>query len=218
MTTTACYVRCSTAGQNEASQRREIERWLKGNGIKDVTWFVDAKTDAKTGDNLDRPAFERLQTAVFNGEVKTIVCYKIDRISRSLQDGINTLCNWLRVKIRVVSVTQQLDFAGATGQLIASVLFAVAQMEQETRRERQRAGIDAIKNDPKRCEERKLKYAGRRPKAYANKNNNAPAEALRLRKENKLTDAQIARQLKVSRATVQRYLHPKQREKKTAVA
>jgi DNA invertase Pin-like site-specific DNA recombinase len=214
MTTTACYVRCSTAGQNEASQKREIERWLKGNGVKGVLWFVDKKS----GDNLKRPGFERLQAAVFAGEVKTIVCYKIDRISRTLRDGINVLVDWCERGLRVVSVTQQLDFNDKTGPLIASVLFAVAQMEQETRRERQRAGIDAIMNDPTRCEERKLKYAGRRPKAYANKNHNAPAEALRLRKENKLTDAEIAKQLDVSRATVQRYLHPKQREKKTAVA
>lgn len=212
--TTACYVRCSTVGQNEASQQMEIKRWLKGNGIKDVVWFVDAKADAKTGDNLDRPEFQRLQTAVFNGEVKTIIVYKLDRISRTLQDGVNVLCDWLKAKIRVVSVTQQLDFSGATGQLIASVLFAVAQMEQETRRERQRAGIAAVMADEKL---RRMKYAGRRPKAYKNKNNDAPAEALRLRRENKLTDSQIARQLKVSRATVQRYLHPEQR-KKPAVA
>ena len=206
MTTTACYVRCSTSEQNPASQKREIQRWLDGKGITNVTWFVDAKT----GDNLDRPAFKRLQSAVFNGEVKTIVIYKLDRISRTLQDGINVLCDWLKAKIRVVSTTQELDFSGITGQLIASVLFAVAQMEQTTRRDRQAAGIAAVMAD---VDLRKVKYAGRRPKAYANKNNNAPAEALRLRKENKLTDAQIARQLKVSRATVQRYLHPHQRNK-----
>jgi hypothetical protein len=44
MPITAVYVRVSTTGQNEAGQRREIARWLKGNEIDDVRWFVDKKT------------------------------------------------------------------------------------------------------------------------------------------------------------------------------
>ena len=151
MPTTAAYIRVSTAGQNSAGQRREITRWLKGNGIDDVRWFVDKET----GDNLDRKAFQRLQEAIFNGEVKTVVCWKLDRLSRSLRDGINTLCDWCDRGLRVVSVTQQIDFNGTVGKMIASVLFAVAEMEQETRRERQAAGIEAAK-------ERGV-YQGRKP-------------------------------------------------------
>jgi len=143
MRKTGVYVRVSTVGQTEASQRHEINRWLSGHGIdpSSVVWFVDKKS----GDTLQRPAFEQLQKAVFAGEVDTIVVYKLDRISRSLADGINTLVAWCKAGIRVVSVTQQLDFSGAVGQLVAAVLFAVAEMEQETRRERQAAGIAAAK-------------------------------------------------------------------------
>lgn len=35
--------------------------------------------------------------------------------------------------VSVVSVTQQIDFIGTVGKMIASVLFAVAEMEQEKR-------------------------------------------------------------------------------------
>ena len=54
----ACYVRCSTEEQNEASQRREIKRYLEREGFAPdrVRWF----TDKATGDNLDRPAFDEL--------------------------------------------------------------------------------------------------------------------------------------------------------------
>ena len=187
MTKTACYVRISTADQNEASQRREIQRWLDGHGIE-AEWFLDKKS----GDNLKRPAFEKLQAAVFAGEVDTIVCYKLDRISRSLRDGINTLCGWCERGVRVVSVTQQLDFNGATGQLIASVLFAVAQMEQETRRERQAAGIAVARESGK--------YRGRK----GGTTKAAPQRALELRKRG-LTDSEIATALGVSLRTIQRY-------------
>jgi DNA invertase Pin-like site-specific DNA recombinase len=92
-----------------------------------------------------------------------------------------------------VSVTQQLDFSGATGQLIASVLFAVAQMEQETRRERQAAGIAAAR-------ERGV-YRGRQ----GGTTKAAPERAQELRQHG-LTDREIATALGISLRTVQRYL------------
>lgn len=186
---TAIYVRVSTVSQNEAGQRREIERWLKGNRIKNATWYIDRQT----GDNLDRPEFQRLQQTVFNGEVETVVCYKLDRLSRTVRDGINTLCDWCERGIRVVSVTQQLDFSGPTGKLIASVLFAVAEMEQETRRERQADGIAAAR-------ERGV-YRGRKPGTFKAK----PSRARRLR-ERGLGMNEIATALNVTRMTVHRYL------------
>ena len=139
----ACYVRVSTAGQNQAGQVAAIKRWLKGNGIgsASVSWFLDKQT----GDNLQRPEFEKLQAAIFSGEVETVVVYKLDRLSRKLQDGLNVLCDWCEKGLRVVSVTQQIDFNGTVGKMIASVLFAVSEMGQETRRERQAAGITEAK-------------------------------------------------------------------------
>jgi len=185
---TACYVRVSTVGQNEGGQRRELERWLAGHGVTEVTWYVDQKS----GDSLDRPEFKKLQAAVFAGEVDTIVVYKLDRVSRSLADGINTLVAWCKAGVRVVSVTQQLDFNGATGQLVASVLFAVAAMEQETRRERQAAGIAAAKD--------RGVYKGRR----AGSRKAAPARVLELR-ERGMSDAEIAKLLDISKTSVWRY-------------
>jgi len=88
----AVYVRVSTAGQNEAGQRREIERWLKGNRIKNAVWYVDRET----GDNLDRPEFKRLQEAVFMGEHDAVVVYKLDRLSRTIRDGLAVLCQLVR--------------------------------------------------------------------------------------------------------------------------
>jgi DNA invertase Pin-like site-specific DNA recombinase len=184
----AVYIRVSTTSQKEASQRAEIDRWLKGHGLT-ATYFIDKKS----GDNLKRPAFDRLQAAIFAGEVKTVVCYKLDRLSRSLQDGINTLCDWLKQGVRIVSVTQQLDFSGATGQLVAAVLFAVAQMEQETRRERQAAGIAAAKAAGV--------YLGRKAGTTKAK----PSRAQQLRAKG-LTVPEISEAMGVSPSTVYNYL------------
>lgn len=187
----ACYVRVSTVGQNEAGQRREIRRWLEGNGIDPalVRWFIDKET----GDTLDRPAFDKLQSAVFAGEVGTVVVWKLDRLSRKLRDGINVLCDWCEKGLRVVSVTQQIDFNGTVGKMLAAVLLGVAEMEQETRRERQRAGIEAAKE--------KGIYIGRKPGTYKGR----PDRAKKLLEQG-LTHSEIATALGVSRRTVIRYL------------
>lgn len=190
-TAVACYVRVSTVGQNEAGQRREIERWLAGNGITEARWFVDKKS----GDNLDRPAFRELQTAVFNGEVGAIVVFKLDRIARSLKDGINTLAEWCDRGLRVVSTTQALDFNGATGKLLAAVLFGIAELEQETRRERQKAGIDAAKS--------RGVYRGRQAGTMK-----ASARRARTLREQGHTLPEIARSLGVSQRTAARYCCP----------
>ena len=189
---TAVYIRVSTVGQNEAGQRAAIERWLIGNGIDPdaVVWFVDRET----GDTLDRTDFGRLQQAIFTGEVKTVVVWKLDRLSRSLRDGIDTLCDWLERGVRLVSVTQQLDFAGPAGKMIAAVLFAVAEMEQQTRRERQAAGIAIAK--------REGKYKGRKRGTLK-----ADASRARALRQQGLKDSEIATALGVTRRTVQRYLH-----------
>jgi len=188
-TTTAVYVRVSTTGQNESGQKREIERWLRGNEVVKARFYVDKQT----GDNLDRPAFQQLQADIFNGEVKTVVVWKLDRLSRSMRDGINTLCEWCDRGLRVVSVTQQIDFNGTVGKMIASVLFAVAEMEQEARRERQQAGIEVAKEEGK--------YRGRRKGTTKAR----PQRAKALRSQG-LTLEEIATALGVSRMTVCRYL------------
>lgn len=63
--------------------------------------------DKETGKTLKHPAFGQLQEAVFNGEVKTVVVWKLDRISRRLKDDINLLAQRCEAGVRVVSVTQQ---------------------------------------------------------------------------------------------------------------
>jgi len=188
----ACYVRVSTVGQNEAGQRAEIERWLTGNGINptSVKWFTDK---GKSGDNLKRPGFENLQSAIFSGDVGTVCVYKLDRLSRKLHEGIEVLHDWCERKLRVVSVSQQIDFNGAIGKMLAAVLLGIAEMEQETRRERQAAGIAVAKKTGK--------YTGRKPGTTK-----AKPERARMLKEKGLKVEEIAASLKVSRNTVFRYL------------
>src|SRR5262249_2752419 len=153
-----------------------------------VRWFVDHD---RSGDKLERLAFEDLQPAIFAGEVGTVVCFKLDRISRSLRDGLNVLCGRCEKNIRVVSVAQQLDWNGTLGRMLATLFFGLAEMGQETRRERQADGIAEARKEGK--------YKGRKPGTTKAK----PARAVELR-ERGLTIPEIASAMGVSHMSVHR--------------
>lgn len=184
MKTTAIYVRVSTFDQEKGilSQEKALKDYMKAQGMENVKWY----RDRVSGASLERPAFERLQKDIFNGKAGAVVCWKLDRLSRSLQDGINVLCDWCKRGIRIVAVSQQLDFNGTVGQLIASVLFAVAQMERQNISENTKRGIAAAR-------ERGVKL-GKRPKLFA-------SEIIPLQKKG-MTIAQIAAKLGKSRQAI----------------
>jgi DNA invertase Pin-like site-specific DNA recombinase len=187
----ACYCRVSSPRQKTDSQKAEIMRWLQGCGIASsaIQWFEDTET----GTTLRRPAFERLQHAIFAGTIKTVVVWKLDRLSRRQRDGVNVLADWCERGVRVVVVTQQLDLHGAVGRMVASVLFGLAEIEAEYRRERQAAGIAVAK--------RNGVYRGRQ--RGATKAQPLRAQALRARG---LTIPEIAHCLGLSPRTTFRYL------------
>jgi DNA invertase Pin-like site-specific DNA recombinase len=186
----ACYCRVSSSRQKNDSQKAEIKRWLKGNGLEEeVQWFGDIES----GTRLKRPAFEALQQAIFRGDIQTVVVWKLDRLSRRQRDGINLLADWCDRGIRVVSVTQQIDLGGTVGRMVASVMFGLAEIEMEYRQERQAAGIRLAKE--------KGVYQGRQKGTTK-----AQPQRARQLLQRGLNAAEIANALGVSQRTVFRYL------------
>jgi DNA invertase Pin-like site-specific DNA recombinase len=139
--TTAIYTRVSTDRQKDDSQKKALEDYIGQHGLGNVRWY----RDKVSGDNLKRPGMGRLEADVFKGSVGTIIVWKLDRLARNMKDGIGLLCGWCERGVRVVSIQERLDLGGTVGQIVASVLFGVAQMERENINERIRAGIAARK-------------------------------------------------------------------------
>ena len=116
----AIYVRISSHSQKTDSQKAEISHWLKSQKLpaKQITWFEDKES----GRNLKRPAFQKLQEAIFDGSVKTVIVWKFDRLVRNHREGINVLADWCGQDVRVVAVTQQIDLKGTIGHVVAGSL------------------------------------------------------------------------------------------------
>lgn len=188
----AVYVRVSTDDQSTEAQESALRAWLTANGFADVVWY----RDVGSGKNLERESMARLKADIFSGKVKTVVVWKIDRLSRNLRDGINLLHDWLEKGVRVISTTQQLDLSGPVGRLMAALLLGLAEIEREYIRERQALGISLAR-------ERGV-YKGRRCGATKS----VPTRARELAARGAQRD-EIAGLLGVSRRTVYRYLNTK---------
>ena len=191
MSLIACYCRVSTRHQKNDSQRAEIARWLEQASMdrSAIRWFEDQDS----GTTFQRRAFEAMQQGIASGAIQTVVVWKLDRLSRRQREGINLLADWCERGVRVVAVTQHIDLNGAVGRMVASVMFGLAEIEMEYRRERQAAGIAVAKQ--------RGAYAGRRIGTTKAK----PARAKALHQQG-LTAAEIASALAISLRTVFRYL------------
>jgi DNA invertase Pin-like site-specific DNA recombinase len=188
--TTGVYIRVSSPkGQKTDSQRAELEAWLKRHRHKGVRWFEDHDSGA----SLQRDAFQKLQSAIFAGTITTVVIWKLDRLARSLKEGVNVLADWCKRGVRVIAVTQEIDLSGPVGHLIASLLFGIAEIELQHAKERQAIGIALAR--------RRGVYTGRQPGTTKA----APACARALKKQG-LTALEIAKAVGVKERTVYYYL------------
>jgi len=174
------YARVSTLEQDVSIQRAA----LKAAGCK-VVRAEKASGARRNG----RTELQVLLDFVQPGD--TLVVTRIDRLARSMKD-LQDIVHELKGKGVALRATEQpVDTGTAAGKAFLDVLGVFAEFETNLRRERQLEGIAAAKA--------RGVYKGRKPTID-------PVELRRLRDEEKLGPAAIARRLGISRASVYRVL------------
>ena len=136
---------------------------------------------------------EQLAAALdFIREGDTLVVTKLDRLARSIGHLSEITRTLERKKANLSVLAMGLDTTNATGRLMLNVIGSVAQFEREMMLERQREGIAKAKADGK--------YKGRKPTAQAK-----AADVLALKRDG-VRPSEIARQLRIGRASVYRII------------
>lgn len=145
----AVYTRKSTsAGLEQAFNSLDAQREACAGYIERQGWTLisDQYDDGGfTGANTDRPAFQRLMADVTAGLVDVVVCYKVDRLSRSLLDFAKVMEQLNQSGASFVSVTQNFSTADAMGRMTLGLLMTFAQFEREMTAERTRDKVLAAR-------------------------------------------------------------------------
>lgn len=176
------YVRVSTLDQNTVRQ-------LDGIPV-DKTYLEKASGK----EQKNRPELEDLIGFVRDGD--TVLIHSMDRLARNLDDLKQIIGRLTKKGVRVEFVKEALTFTGddnAAATFLLHVMGAFAEFERSLIGERQREGIALAK-------QRKV-YTGRTPALDATK-----AAELRRRASMGESKTALAREFRVSRATVYAYL------------
>jgi DNA invertase Pin-like site-specific DNA recombinase len=136
----ALYLRVSTAKQDTANQRRELEAVAARSGWEIVKIYEDAGISGSKGRDK-RPALDAMLKAVNAKEFDMVAAWSVDRLGRSLQDLVGLL-QILRDKGVDLFLHQQgLDTSTSSGRAMYQMLGVFAEFERAIIVERVNAGL-----------------------------------------------------------------------------
>jgi DNA invertase Pin-like site-specific DNA recombinase len=147
----AIYARVSTTGngQDVGLQVEELRRVATQRGWQVVAEYID---EGISGSVEERPALAAMMKAVRTAKVDLVVCWKLDRLGRSLQHLLRVMDDLTAAGVGFVAVRDAgIDTTTAQGRLLLQLLGAFAEFERAMIRERVIAGVRRAQASGKHC-------------------------------------------------------------------
>ena len=173
------YVRVSTKEQNTARQ----EELLKTLGVDKI--YIDRLS----GKNTDRPALLEMMNFVREGDC--VIVESISRFARNTKDLLELTEQLNNKQVQFISQKENIDTSTPAGKFMLTIFGAVAELEREYIRQRQREGIEIAKEQGK--------YKGRPAKQL-----DTFDEIYQQWKSGNVTATSASKQLNISRSTFYR--------------
>lgn len=133
----AIYIRVSTEEQKTDMQRDELLKFAfarnwKGQIYEDL---------GVSGTTANRPALKKLLSDVRSRKVDVVLCWKLDRLFRSLKHLVVTLQEFEELGVQFVSLKDNIDLTTSSGRLMMHMLGAFAEFEASLIKERIKSGL-----------------------------------------------------------------------------
>lgn len=128
----AIYCRVSTAEQVEGTSLAEQERLCREYVVRQG-WALAAEPfvdEGVSGAKADRPEWRRMLAMAQTGAVDVVVVAKLDRFSRSVAHALSEIQRMQEHGVALVSLAEDMDFTGLTGELMRTILLAFAEFER----------------------------------------------------------------------------------------
>ncbi|MDP6499928.1 MAG: recombinase family protein, partial [Candidatus Marinimicrobia bacterium] len=121
------------------SQKDNTSLEFQSNRIKDYCGMYDlplkeiiSETESGGKDINERTGLKKLKSLIETGECKTIIVNKVDRLGRSLLQGLLFLKHCEEHTVRVVCIENGIDTDNPQSKLITNILFSIAENEKST--------------------------------------------------------------------------------------
>jgi len=111
---------------------------------------IISETESGGKDVDERTGLKKLKILIEGGECKTIVVNKIDRLGRSLLQGLLFLKYCEDYKCRVISISESIDTDNPSSKLITNILFSIAENERDVIKSRLSDGRQKTFEDNKK--------------------------------------------------------------------
>lgn len=125
--------------------RVSTKKQVEGNSLEDqaaqmLNKYPSGKVvmEQYTGAKVDRPKLQEVLSQVKPGD--TLVVCKLDRLSRSVEDGLKIINDLRKKKVNIHILNMGLVDGSSMGTLMLNMLFAFAQFERDMIVERTQAG------------------------------------------------------------------------------
>ena len=130
----AIYARQSVNKMDSISIETQIEDCQKEVGkLERVKIYSDK---GFSGKNIERPEFQKLLEDIRKGEISKVICYKLDRVSRSVLDFATLMETFGKYNVDFVSRTERFDTSTPMGRAMLNICIVFAQLERETIQQR----------------------------------------------------------------------------------
>lgn len=111
---------------------------------EDILIFED---EGFSGGNTNRPQFQEMLNLCRQKEIRCIVCYKLDRISRNVSDFSALIDELNRLDVTFNSISEKFDTTSHMGRAMMYIASVFAQFERETIAERIRDNMLELAKD-----------------------------------------------------------------------
>ncbi len=184
----AIYARVSTLDQEPENQLAELERYVAARG-----WAARTYVDKGVSGAVEkRPALDELLRDARRRKFDVAVCWRLDRLGRSLKHLVWLLDEFQSLGVGFVSLAEGIDCTTPAGKLQLHILAAIAEFERGRLSERVRAGLARLRGEGRRLGRPRCQLA-----------------AAQLASVRGLSVRQAALRLRVSPSTVRRRLRQK---------
>ena len=138
MKTAVGYIRVSRERKDGISPEQQREKIVLQARLMNLNLTHIYEDLDITGKTDARPGFQKMMAAIKTGGIEYVLCYKIDRFARNVNNFHQAMSTFDSCNCSLVSISQNFDTSSPTGRLLRNILADFAQFESEMISERVR--------------------------------------------------------------------------------